>query len=252
MNKFVITGIPRSGTTVFARTLSKIDNIHVANDQHDFYEPFKIMSNSLDLNPLPRLKELEDNCRSNYFGFKSFPGDLLDLTKLILNDRYKTFAVIRKDIWKSIFSHAIARTKLFRDNDNTAFKGSSKLYTETLSASSISELPPPLLRMFQDSFFARIKHAYEFETQYENTDVIYFEDLIKPNASFECVNNYFNKEVIFNLDYDDSADFTSYYNNFSPELLSSMCKHFIQTVNIPNDCPQYIKDSVYKYYIGDR
>lgn len=250
MNKFVITGIPRSGTTVFARTLSKIDNIHVANDQHDFYEPFKIMSNSLDLNPLPRLKELEDNCRSNYFGFKSFPGDLLDLTALRLNG-YKTFAIVRKDIWKSIFSHAIARTKLFRDNDNTAFKGSSKLYTESVVASSISELPPPLLRMFQDSFFTRIKHAYEFETQYKNTDVIYFEDLIKPNASFKCVNTYFNKEIIFNLNYDDSDDFSSYYKNFSPELLHNMCRHFIQTVNIPNDCPQYIKDSIYKYYIGD-
>jgi len=247
MNKFLITGIPRSGTTIFARTLSQLDDVDMANDDHDFFEPFKLMSSTLDLNSLPRLKKLEDSCKLNYFGFKCFPGDLLDLTMLRLNG-YKTFAVIRKDIWKSIFSHAIARTKLFRDNDSSAFGASSKLYTQGLSVSTIEDLPLPLLRMFNDSFFARIKHAYEFETQYENTDIIYFEDLIKPNASFECVNNYFNKEVIFNLDYDDSDDFTSYYNNFSPELLSSMCEHFMRTVKVPNDCPHYIINSISKYY----
>ena len=247
MNKFLITGLPRSGTTIFARTLSQLDNVHMANDEHDFFEPFKLLSKSLDLNSLPKLKELEDSCKLNYFGFKCFPGDLLDLTMLRF-DGYKTFAVIRKDIWKSIFSHAIARTKLFRDNDGSAFGTSSKLHTQLLSASTIKELPTPLLRMFRDSFFARIKEAYEFETQHTNTDVIYFEDLIKPNASVDCVNNYFNKEVIFNLDYDDSDDFSSYYQNFSPELLSSMCLHFMKTVNIPNDCPQYIIDSIYKYY----
>ena len=42
MNKFLITGLPRSGTTIFARTLSHLDDISLANDAQNFFEPFKI------------------------------------------------------------------------------------------------------------------------------------------------------------------------------------------------------------------
>lgn len=246
MNKFLITGLPRSGTTIFARTLSHLDDISLANDAQNFFEPFKIMSKRRELNPLPRLNNLENSCKSKYFGFKCFTGDLLNLTNLS-NDGYKTFAIIRKDIWKSIFSHAVARTELYVNNSNV-FAGSSTLHTQDLVATSIHEMPPPLMRMFQDSFFNRVKQAYDFETYWKDIDIIYFEDLIKPNASFDCVNKYFNKEVIFNLDYDDSKDFEGYYPNIDPKVLRFISAQLINSIIPPKDCPKYIIDSMYKYF----
>lgn len=246
MNKFLITGLPRSGTTIFARTLSKIEDVSLADDANNFFEPFKILSKRRELNPLPRLTALENSCNTKYFGFKCFPGDLLNLTDLS-NSGYKTFAVIRKDIWKSIFSLAIARTELYVNNANV-FAGSSTLHMQDLVATSMQEMPAPLLRMFQDSFFARIKDAYDFETQWKDIDIIYFEDLIRPNASFDCVNKYFNKEVVFNLDYDDSNDVESYYPNIDNKILRFISAQIINTVTIPKDCPKYIIDSMYKYF----
>lgn len=246
MNKFLISGLPRSGTTVFAKTISHLDDVSLANDAQGFFEPFKIMSKNRELNPIPRLKNLENNCKLDYFGFKCFPGDLLNLTNLS-NSGYKTFAIIRKDIWKSIFSHAVAKTELFVNNANV-FSKSSTLHAQDLEINSIKEMPPPLLRMFQDSFFDRIKQAYDFEKHWNDIDIIYFEDLIKPDASFECVNKYFNKEIIFNLDYNDDSDIEAYYPNINPKVFKFISSHIINTVVLPEDCPKYIVDSLYKYF----
>ena len=246
MNKFLITGLPRSGTTIFARTLSQLDNVSMPNDKHDFFEPFKIMAKPVELNCLPRLKSLENNCQSKYFGFKCFNRDLLNVSDLS-RDGYKTFAIIRKDIWKSIFSHAIAKTALFVDGENI-FANSSTLHIQDLVAKTVKEMPPPLIRMFQDSFFDRIKDAYEFETQWKNIDIIYFEDLIKPNASFDCVNEYFNEEIIFNLNYDDTSDIEVYYPNIDPKVLRYISAQIISSIILPKDCPKYIIDAMYKYF----
>jgi hypothetical protein len=246
MNKFLITGMPRCGTTVVVKTLSKLNDVFVYDDPHGFGEPFKIFNTSLELNPYIRLDRIENNCKSKFFGFKCFPGDLVSITRLNEKRNYKTFAIIRKDLWKSTFSHAIAKTKLFRDNQQT-FDVSSKLHTQDPAYNTLSELPLPLRNLLRESYFHRVKGCYEFETQWKNTDIIYFEDLIKPNASFECLNNYFGQEIIFNLDYDDSHDIGAYYSNFSPAVLEELSKFMIKTIVLPDDCPEYIKESVYKF-----
>ena len=136
---------------------------------------------------------------------------------------------------------------MFRDKEDT-FKKSSTLHTQTEKFSRISDINPALRRGIADSMFYRAKECYEFETQWNNIDIIYFEDLIKPNASFDCVNKYFDQEIVFNLNYDDSHDAEAYYSNFDPSILEYFSNHFVNTINLPNDCPNYIRDSIYKYY----
>tara|TARA_B110000503_G_scaffold143686_1_gene247030 strand:- start:6875 stop:7621 length:747 start_codon:yes stop_codon:yes gene_type:complete len=246
MNKFLITGIPRSGTTILVKTLAKLNDVEVYDDQEGFAEPFKIVNKKLDLNPYLRLTAVEDKCNSKYFGFKCFPGDLLDINQLNEQRNYKTFAIIRKDIWKALFSYCVAKTKFVRDSTDI-FKHSSTLHTQRPLQTYIDDWQSPLNQMIRQSYFWRVKSCYEFETQWKNTDIIYFEDLIKPNASFECLNEYFGQEIIFNLDYDDSHDTESYYANFSPEVLSKFSKHMLDTIVLPDDCPDYIKQSICKF-----
>lgn len=247
MNKFLITGMPRSGTTVLIKTLGKLNDVFVYSDPQGFGEPFKIMNKTLELNPYIRLNEVEKACSSEYFGFKVFPNDLISIEYLHDVKQYRTFVIIRKDIWKAIFSHALAKTKLFV-NRLDIFASSSTLHTQDSKYNTLSDIPPALLREIKGAFFHKIKQCYEFETRWKNIDIIYFEDLIRPNASFNCLNEYFKEKIIFNLNYDDSHDSEAYYSNFSASALHELSEHFIKTVDIPDDCPKYIRDSVYKYY----
>lgn len=247
MNKFLITGMPRSGTTVLINTLGKLDDVFVYSDSKGFGEPFKVMNKTLELNPYIRLDSVEKECDSKYFGFKVFPNDLVNIEYLHNVKQYKTFVIIRKDIWKAIFSHALAKQTLFINNLDI-FAGSSTLHPHDSKYDKLSDIPPVLLREFKGAFFHRVKQCYEFETRWKNINIIYFEDLIKPDASFGCLNEYFNKDIVFNLNYDNSHDSEAYYSNFSSSALHNLAAYFIKTIDIPNDCPGYIRDSIYKYY----
>lgn len=246
MNKFFITGVPRSGTTVLTKTLSRLDNVYVYKNNNDFFEPFGQGSSKQYLNPYQPLIEAEEQCNSKYFGFKCFNGDTVDIKKLNQELGYKTFAIIRKDIWKSVFSHHIAKTASFREKINI-FDRSSTLHPNKDIINNTNEFRPGEANLLKLSYFKSLKVCYEFETQWKNTDIIYFEDLIKPNASFDCLNEYFGQNITFNLNYDDSHDVEGYFLNWNLDVLKSLSKGVVVRVNLPNDCPDYIKDSMYKF-----
>lgn len=251
MNKFLITGIPRSGTTALIKTLSKIDDVFMySGDNNPFFEPFSLGNKTQYLNPYQLIEEAESNCNSKYFGFKCFNELVIDINKLNEHMNYKTFAIIRKDIWKSVFSHHIAKTKWFKENIDI-FHSSSTLHAEKTIINNIKDLHPAEARNLKLSYFTRIKECYDFETQWKNIDIIYFEDLIKPNASFDCLNEYFGQTITFNLNYDDSHDVEGYFSNWNLDVLRSLSKDVEATVSIPNDCPSYIKESMYKFIKKD-
>lgn len=246
MNKFFITGVPRSGTTVLTKTLSELNNVFVYKNNNDFFEPFGQGSSKQYLNPYQPLIEAEEQCNSKYFGFKCFNGDTVDIKKLNQELGYKTFAIIRKDIWKSVFSHHIAKTASFREKIDI-FDRSSTLHPNKDIINNTAEFRPGEANLLKLSYFKSLKACYEFETQWKNTDIIYFEDLIKPNASFDCLNEYFGQNITFNLNYDDSHDVEGYFLNWNLDVLKSLSKDVVVRVNLPNDCPDYIKESMYKF-----
>ena len=246
MNKFFITGIPRSGTTVLIETLSKLNDVSVYSNNNKFFEPFGMGNLKQHLDPYEPLRKAESKCNSKYFGFKSFTGDTVDIKKLNQDLGYKPFVIIRKDIWKSVFSHYVAKTTMMRQNIDI-FYTSSTLHPNKETVNTTEEMRPGEPNFLKMSFFNTIKVCYEFETQWKNTNIIYFEDLIKPNASFDCLNNYFGQEIIFNLEYNDSHNINAYVSNWSTSVLNVLSRDIIQKAVIPDDCPNYIKESIHKF-----
>ena len=246
MNKFFITGIPRSGTTVLTKTLSRLGNVYVYKNNNEFFEPFGQGSTKQYLDPYQPLIEAEEQCNSKYFGFKCFIGDTVDIKKLNQELGYKPFVIIRKDIWKAVFSHYVAKTASFREKINI-FDRSSTLHPNKDIINNTNELRPGEANFLKLSYFKTLKACYDFETQWKNIDIIYFEDLIKPNASFDCLNEYFGQKIIFNLDYDDSHEINSYILNWSTSVLNALSNDLINTAVIPDNCPDYIKESMYKF-----
>ena len=246
MNKFFITGIPRSGTTVLTKTLSRLDNVYVYKNNNEFFEPFGAGSTKQYLDPYQPLIEAEEQCNLKYFGFKCFNGDTVDIKKLNQELGYKPFVIIRRDIWKAVFSHYVAKTTSFREKIDI-FHRSSTLHPNKDIINNTTELRPGEANFLKLSYFKTLKSCYDFETQWKNIDIIYFEDLIKPNASFDCLNNYFGQKIIFNLDYDDSHEINSYILNWSTSVLNALSNDLIKTAVIPDNCPDYIKESMYKF-----
>jgi len=247
MNKFLITGIPRSGTTALIKTLSKIDDVFMySGDSNTFFEPFSLGNKTQYLNPYQIIEEAEEQCNSKYFGFKCFNGDTVDIKKLNQELGYKPFVIIRRDIWKAVFSHYVAKTASFREKIDI-FDRSSTLHPNKDIINNTTELRPGEANFLKLSYFKTLKACYDFETQWKNIDIIYFEDLIKPNASFDCLNEYFGQKIIFNLNYDDSHEVNSYILNWNTSVLNTLSNDLIKTAVIPDNCPDYIKDSMYKF-----
>lgn len=245
MNKFIVTGIPRAGTTVFCKTLDTIENIKILHKNHFFYEPFSIgYEGKYSLNPEKELLEEENKCEENYFGFKVFREGFLTPDYLI-NQGYRPIVLIRKNLWKSVISGFIQLAQASHRQDPTY---SSKNTPWTESYKTIQDIPPFMRTRFVSSFGNRLMTCYRAERIWKNNiDIIYFEDLIKKDATFKKLNNYFKKEIVFNLNYDDSKDETEYMPGMPIEFFKMVSHEILQKLDDTDDIPHYITESLKKY-----
>lgn len=246
MKKFIITGLPRSGTTVVCRTIANNNDVYMYKNGNGWYEPFSTFHlGHEEFNPHGRLHDAEKDCNLPYFGFKLFAEDLITVEYCTSNG-YVPFAVIRQDIWKAVFSHWNAEHNLANDKVCT-FDKSSKDYTlDRKNWTSIDAVPRETLSRIVKKLIKWTKWAYRFEKIYK-ANIIYFEDITKQNALDNSLNEFFDRDITFNLNYTDDHGLESYAANVDTLVWSEISKMVAKEINLPSDTPQYIKNSLTKY-----
>lgn len=249
MNKFFITGMPRSGTTIFTKTLDQQENIHLHNNSNPFYEPFHLKF--LRLNPLKDLEEASKNIDCKYFGLKLFANGTIHPAELLAQG-YKPIYILRKNIWKSVFSQFIQQVQAVsmspEDFDKLSVENnfSSKIDPFTRE---VKDLNSDILMKMMVTLANRLMDVYQAEVvQKDKIAVIYFEDLIKQDATFDSINNYFDQKIIFNLNYDNSGDELEYIPVFPKEFLKKVTNIVCTRLGeMPKDMPSYVIENLEKY-----
>jgi len=268
-NKFFILGFPRSGTTAIANTLTSSEDICVYSSEKldgiitqesHFFEPF--------VSTLDWESKLTNTIESTYYkkynGIKIIFGDCVLIHELVQNYNYRPLVTIRKDIWKTIFSKIAAGYSLAvkqnsgKDSHNNPYLQSSRNINANFCNFNAFV---PRLEFFLGSF---TKAIYDYENRirdkFNPIDIIYFEDFVKPNATYEKINEYFDQEIIFNLDYNDTFDVVDEYladanwtsNQYA--YLSDRIENHIEKFQLTKDSkvPQYLKDALLNHPFKDK
>lgn len=247
MEKFVITGFPRSATTVFTKYIAALDDVHILTKKLGTLEPYEYNDEEMFVAPEKDLAYHENICDKKYFGFKSFNTDVMNCDYLF-QQGYKPISLIRKDIWKSVTSWCALHLQSNNDKVKSFWEESTKNHVfDREYFASLSDIPVPVWRLFSKALYSRLRVAYAVERYYNNIDIIYFEDIIKPNASFDKLNEYFNEEIIFNLNYQDDMDARDYTPSLPKEFYKHLCVKAKMSLNLPSDTPDYILESLNRY-----
>ena len=254
MNKFFIFGAPRTGTTALAKTLDNYNDIYmyrkisdqVKDNETELFEPFATFNSKIELDWEEKLAKVEKQYVSKYNGFKLITGDTVHPVYLVKDYRYDPIIIIRKNIWKALFSKLAA---IYSANNNN---NSIDVY-----ANSSKDLEPnfnnirhfiPRLMYYLHSY---VKLTYELENSSTYIDKIYFEDMIQENKTYEKLNNYFDQEIVFNLNYNDSFDVKQQYletNDWTEEyykILEDQINGFVKKVDFTSKkVPQYLEETL--------
>lgn len=196
MNKsFIVTGIPRSGTSFICQQLSNLDNVYL--DRNYNYEPFCPRGKILD-----EFQYLENLRRSNpdkIIGLKTFHGDSWFLNQHLQS--HTPIVMIRKDIRKAFLSLFI----LIR-------KGADENWS-TRNRPDVSSIEPTDREMMWQSK-SILKSYYEAE-KINHGYKVYFEDMVN-GQSYPELESFFERSLNLNPGYVES-DIYSYYPD--PEKL---------------------------------
>ncbi len=267
-NKFFILGLPRSGTTAIAHTLNDTQNIYmysskkvdgIVDNESYLFEPFALANSKVVLDWKNKLNyTIEPNFKENYNGFKVILGDQVNIRSLVNDFQYRPLIVIRKDIWKVIFSKIAAS---YATHEDTGAIGTYLKSSRTSKADFTKFLPTvQRLEFFLGTF---IKAIYELENEtnmLDPIDTIYFEDFTKPNTTYDKINNYFQKEIVFNLNYNDDFNLIDEYlseskwTNNQYKYLSSRIDSMIERFGIKDDAkvPKWLKEILIEHPFIDK
>lgn len=244
MNKnFVIVGTPRSGTTFICDALNQFDDIWIPEFPN--YEPFNphnlhrltesIKNNAFDQDLIiKKFISLKSRKNIDYFGFKTFLSFHSNLKNLIKDNNLDVILIMRKDIWKVIGSMLIAI-------DHNDYLGSSKKYDPFVFVESKREIRRIM------TFFNHLCRSYwELENTFANNfnvvEKMYFEDIIKNNNT-NNLDNYFDKKIIFDFNYDDNDSIYFYMKNF--EELQDLIMKEVKKYHVHYSAlPYYIKSQL--------
>ena len=220
-NKFVVMGLPRSGTTHFCDKLT--ENLDVFMSQISLYEPFNprglpvtsaLLGNMFDqYDVITRLTRYgTEQQGASYVGFKTFPFQMQDWNAI---ERHGSSVIIilRKNIWKVVGSMLTGAAR-------GDYRTTSKTDKFTFDPSD------PMIRTNFLTTWHNITAAYwhcenTFKNRYKHVETIYFEDMIQ-NGVYSKVNEYFNYDYDFSSpDYDDSHHPSIYYKNWGEFVVTA-------------------------------
>lgn len=243
MNKnFIIVGTPRSGTTFLCDVLNSFDDIWIP--KYPNYEPFNpnvlkkvsltVNNNAFDQDAIiKKFISYKPNKKATYFGFKTFLSFHSNLKDLIRDNNLDVIIILRKDIWKVIGSMMIAI-------DHNDYLGSSKKHEPFVFEKTSREI-----RRIQ-VFFNQICRVYwELENIFSKdlniVDKFYFEDLIENNKR-PLLNEYFQRDILFDHGYNDNDDMSKYVVNFQ-EMKNFILEEINQYQIHYSSLPEYIRKS---------
>jgi len=252
MNKFFILGAPRTGTTALAKTFNNYDDIYiykkisdeVKDNETELFEPFATFNSKIELDWQSKLAEVEKQYVSKYNGFKLITGDIVHPVYLVKDYGYRPIIIIRKNIWKALFSKLAAIYSANNNNNSIdVYANSSKDLAPNFS--NIRNFIPRLMFYLHHN----VKITYELENSISYIDKIYFEDMIQKNKTYEKLNDYFDQEIIFNLNYNDNFDIKQQYlesNNWKEEyykILEDQINGFVKKIDFTNKkIPKYLEE----------
>ena len=121
MNRILITGCPRSGTSQFCKIISKNNNINLWSDGHEYqYEPFSTRP-SMRFDESDWIQNFLNKNESEFVGFKMFNGDTLSVTETAKRFDMKIIPVLRKDIISVYLSLALLPLQEKNKNNHITF-----------------------------------------------------------------------------------------------------------------------------------
>jgi hypothetical protein len=219
--------------------LNEFDDIWIPGFHN--YEPFNphnlygltelIKNNAFDQDRIIK-KFISAKSKKNvdYFGFKTFLSYHSDLKNLIKDNNLDVILILRKDIWKVIGSMLVAI-------DHNDYIGSSKKHDPFIFVESKREVRRIM------TFFKQLCRVYwELENLFaKESNVIeklYFEDIVNNNIS-NNLDTYFNKKIIFDHNYNNDDNISSYIGNFE-ELQSLIMEEVKKNHTHYSALPSYI------------
>jgi len=211
---FIVIGTPRSGTTFFCKVLNDYNDIWLPEFPN--YEPFNPWSVERASNAfnthlfdqdliLKKMLAEKERRQINYFGFKTFTQFHTDLLGLIDRNELDIILILRKDFWKVLASQLVAI-------DHNDYKGSSTKYEPFVFQDTFRERRRIL------GFFGQICKSYwwceNIFSKHKNfVDLLYLEDFSQEKNSFQNINNYFDREVILENNY-ENKNLEHYIKNY--------------------------------------
>lgn len=227
MNRFIVTGCVRSGTTQFCRTLAEQRDINIWQDGDNF-EPFSSPSNIY--NEIAWSKHFLGNNKSEFVGFKQFNGDNTSVLEMANRFDMNIIPVLRKDIISVYLSFAIYQTKVSRNE--LANHGSLNMGYDYESI--IREIGG--LRSLRKNAFFILKQYFLWENT-ESYQKVYFEDMIS-GREYPKLNELFNRNIKFSLNGYKPMPYEYYSKDW--EMLLDPLKQMLYDAKRSGEFPEYI------------
>jgi hypothetical protein len=228
VNRILITGCPRSGTSQFCKILSKNNNINLWSDGHEYqYEPFSTRP-SMRFDESDWIQNFLNRNESEFVGFKMFNGDTSSVTETAKRFDMKLIPVLRKDIISVYLS--LALLPLQEKNKNNHSSRNTNCGLEKI--------------LFEVGGFRRLrKNAFWLLKQYylwERTPTfqkVYFEDMMN-GVEYPKLNEYFNTKITFGLDGYKHMGYETYTKDW--EKLLSPLADMLHLAKKSGNFPDYI------------
>lgn len=235
MKRFVILGIPRSGTKFLCNTLDKYSDISFPVR----HEPFThlgnagVVSDYYDTSTLDVDGVISKFPTNQYSGFKVFPGTPpYDIKRIIKQYDMKVIGLIRRDGWKVLGSNMVATQQV-------DFGISSKMLPQRYYYSQDN--------MFELTHMMRVIDHYLMSvyTINQTADILlHFEELIEDGYTKRHLNSYFKRRIEFNSGYDDSHDYSHYFENFDV-VKKAVLKYVDKNIKKYDIVPSWALDNLY-------
>ena len=217
---FIVTGVPRSGTSFICQQLSNLDNVYL--DRNDNYEPFSPHSKILD--EFEFLKNLRMSNPDKIVGLKAFQVDAWFLDRHLQS--YTPIVMIRKDIRKAFLSLFILIRRGADENWSTRNRPDVSSIEPT--DREIRWQSKNILKSYYEA--EKINHGYK----------VYFEDMVN-GQSYPELEAFFERKLNLNPNYVGS-DIYSYYPD--PEKLLHPLRKMAIEMGADN-FPHYVRKKLH-------
>lgn len=238
-NKFLVTGIPRSGTTKFMEVLGTYDDIWIPKTREVFNVYFgKGFTKELlnDIGPMFDRNNvakklfnygLELGC--NYSGFKTFFHSQFDYSGLLTLNNPDIIVMKRRNVWKAIGSSL---------KDLSTLHGTDKKFVYTPDNVFVRTLISQTLNSYW--------RTENFLKNYNVVADIFFEDITTNNKD-DAVNEYFERDIDFDYGYTPLNHASDYIENLE-ELGDFYSKKLLNAWTHYKELPDYVLDSMFMDY----